>query len=174
MPHVVIACLGTDRPGLVERLADLVKAHQGNWLESHLVHLGGQFAGVVRAEIATDRISALQDAAAALRQDGLSLIIHVEDSPPPRTPGRGASFQIVGQDRPGIIRQVSGILARHGANVEELDSRVESAPWTGEPMFHATVRVHLPEHAEVAAIRKELEAVADELMIDIHFDRPAA
>src|SRR4051812_3506563 len=40
---LVMTIIGPDRPGLVELLASLVAEHGGNWLESRMSHLAGQF-----------------------------------------------------------------------------------------------------------------------------------
>ena len=43
--------IGRDRPGLVQRLASLVADHGGNWLESRMSRLGGEFAGILRLTV---------------------------------------------------------------------------------------------------------------------------
>ena len=45
MNSLVLTLIGPDRPGLVERVSDVVASHGGNWLESRMAHLAGQFAG---------------------------------------------------------------------------------------------------------------------------------
>ncbi|MEO0415151.1 MAG: ACT domain-containing protein, partial [Verrucomicrobiota bacterium] len=48
MKSFFVHVVGTDRPGLVEELSRAVAAAGGNWEESRLARLHGQFAGVVR------------------------------------------------------------------------------------------------------------------------------
>ena len=43
--YLVMTVLGNDRPGLVRSLADTVASHGGNWLESRMARLAGQFPG---------------------------------------------------------------------------------------------------------------------------------
>ncbi len=47
MADLVLTLIGPDRPGLVEAVAEPIAAHGGNWLESRMAHLAGQFAGIV-------------------------------------------------------------------------------------------------------------------------------
>ena len=54
--------LGTDRPGLVRVLADLVANHGGNWLDSRMARLAGQFAGIVRIECPEETVESLIEA----------------------------------------------------------------------------------------------------------------
>jgi glycine cleavage system regulatory protein len=56
---LVMTVIGADRPGLVQLVAATVADHGGNWLESRMCHLGGQFAGILRVEVATERADEL-------------------------------------------------------------------------------------------------------------------
>jgi glycine cleavage system regulatory protein len=47
---MVLTAIARDRPGVVESLADLITAHLGNWVESSMAQLGGEFAGNVMVE----------------------------------------------------------------------------------------------------------------------------
>ena len=44
---LVMTVIGKDRTGLVETLAEIVAGHGGNWLESRMCRLGGEFAGIL-------------------------------------------------------------------------------------------------------------------------------
>ena len=52
MVSLVMTVIAPDRPGLVEALAATVASHQGNWVESRMAHLAGQFAGILHIEVA--------------------------------------------------------------------------------------------------------------------------
>jgi hypothetical protein len=57
---VILTALGSDRPGLTQSLAEAVFAAGGNWLESHLSHLGGQYVGSILVELDSDAVPALE------------------------------------------------------------------------------------------------------------------
>src|SRR5581483_3253325 len=56
---LVMTIIAPDRTGLVESLARAVADHGGNWLESRMCRLGGEFAGILRIEIPAEKKSAL-------------------------------------------------------------------------------------------------------------------
>jgi glycine cleavage system regulatory protein len=60
--RMILSAIGSDRPGLTQALAEAVLGAGGNWLESHLSHLGGQYVGAVLVEIAPERIAELEQA----------------------------------------------------------------------------------------------------------------
>jgi glycine cleavage system regulatory protein len=167
---LVLTVLGPDRPGLVEQIARLVAEHDGNWLESRMAHLAGQFAGILRVEVDADRAEALSSSLAGLAQSGLESIIHPD---PAATPTCGDNspllhLDLMGQDRPGIVREISRVLASLGVNVEELTTQCRAAAETGQPLFHAEARLRLPPTVTDATLREALEAVAADLMVDIN------
>ena len=63
--------LGEDRPGLVESLASIIAAHEGNWSESRMAQLAGQFAGILRASVPDANAAALINALQGLAGRGL-------------------------------------------------------------------------------------------------------
>jgi glycine cleavage system regulatory protein len=166
---LVITVVAKDRPGLVEALASAVSKHGGNWLESRMSRLGGQFAGILRVAIPRAERDTFVAALQSLQAGGLKLIVQDDEAPPGAVGSRGrlAELTLVGQDRPGIVRQISQAFARGNVNVEELETECSSAPMSGETLFHARARVHIPSDCDMAALRAELEKVATDLMVDV-------
>ncbi|MGH7995862.1 MAG: glycine cleavage system protein R [Opitutaceae bacterium] len=169
---LLLTVIGADRPGLVQLVAARVDEHGGNWLESRLCRLGGQFAGIVRVEAPAERRDTLVAALRALEREGLRVVAHAEGASAPASGGRGAParVEIVGQDRPGILLQISGIFAAHGANVEELTSEVVEAPMTGGSLFQARATVLIPPNANLKVLRADLERIATDLMVDVKLE----
>lgn len=164
---LVMTVIGADRPGLVQLVAARVADHGGNWLESRMCHLGGQFAGILRVEVAAERSDELLRALRGLEAEGLRVIIHAEGSVSAPAAGAVATLELVGQDRPGILRSVSGVFAAHGVNVEELSSERVSAPMGGGTLFQARATVLVPPGKTLAAVRADLEKIAADLMVDL-------
>jgi glycine cleavage system regulatory protein len=164
---LVMTVIGPDRPGLVQAVAACVADHGGNWLESRMCHLGGQFAGLLRVEVDAGRRDGLVRALQALEASGLRVIVHAEAGPAPAGQGVVARLELVGQDRPGILRSISAVLAAHGVNVEELASERESAPMGGGTLFKARATVLVPAGVNQAKVRAELEKIAADLMVDL-------
>ena len=164
--------IGADRPGLVQLVAGRVAEFGGNWLESRMCHLGGQFAGIARVEVPAEKVQALRQALQHLDATGLRVIVDSGDSPAANGAGVAATLELVGQDRPGILLSVTGVLADHGVNVEELTSECVSAPMGGGSLFQAKVRVLVPPGTKLEIVRADLEKIAADLMVDIAL-RPA-
>jgi len=160
--------ISPDRTGLVEAIARAVADHGGNWLESRMCRLGGEFAGILRVEIPSEKKALLVAALQRLQTTGLQVIVR-DDTPAPAARGKQTRLEIVGSDRPGIVREITSALARAGVNVEEFTSEVASAPMSGETLFKATARLQLPDHCDVAALKKDLEKIAADLLVDVTF-----
>lgn len=164
---LVMTVIGADRPGLVQLVAACVADHGGNWLESRMCRLGGQFAGILRVEVEQERAAELNRALDELGASGLRVIVHAEDVSGISGRGSLATLDVVGHDRPGILRSVSSVLAAHGVNVEELASERVSAPMGGGTLFQAHALVLVPEDVKLASVREDLEKIAEDLMVDL-------
>lgn len=168
---LIITMFGPDRPGLVESTASRVAAHGGNWLESRLLHLSGHFTGIVRVEIPSAQAAALTTALRQSDTSGLTLVVHEASATPEVVPvlGTPATLEVVGHDRPGIVRALSQVLASRGVNVEELSTERISAPMTGEPIFQARAALTFPSGVDAATLKQDLEKIASDLMVDVRF-----
>jgi glycine cleavage system regulatory protein len=169
---LVMTIIGGDRPGLVELVAACVADHGGNWLESRMCHLGGRFAGIARIEVPAARLAELKRALHGLEADGLRLVVE-SGAVSVGAAGVAATLELVGNDRPGILRTVTGVLAAHGVNVEELSSECVSAPMGGGDLFQARARVLVPGSVKLDDVRRDLEKVGADLMVDLKL-RPVA
>jgi len=161
--------IGPDRTGLVESVARVVADHGGNWLESRMCRLGGEFAGILRVELPPEKRRALLEALQNLQGAGLTVVVQPDPATPVAAAGRSVKLDVVGHDRPGIVREITSALARAGVNVEEFSSECTSAPMSGETLFHATARLQLPEGCDLVALKKSLEKIAADLLVDVSF-----
>ncbi|MFX0538234.1 glycine cleavage system protein R [Ornithinimicrobium sp. Y1847] len=172
MATLVITVIGPDRPGLVSSLADVVSEHGGSWGRSQLAQLAGTFAGIVTVEVSDNQAEALTGALGEL--DGLETGVRraePEDAAE-GTGGEGESFHLdlVGHDQPGIVQQISGVLAAQGVSVESLDTRVVPAPQAGGDLFEARASCRAPADLDSRALRAALEELAGELQVDVVLD----
>jgi glycine cleavage system regulatory protein len=163
MAAMILTVIGPDRPGLVRALAHSVAAHGGSWLESRMARLAGQFAGIVMVEAPESLLADLH----ALEHEGLRIAVHPGEASLGTPSGERLAVEVVGNDRPGIVRDVARVLAEHGVNIEELTTGVVSGSFSGETLFRATAFVRAPDKAAVAAIRAGLEFLGNEMMVDI-------
>ncbi len=166
---LVMTIISPDRTGLVESVARVVTQHGGNWLESRMCRLGGEFAGILRIEVPAEQQSALLAALQTLQTGGLQILVRDAPSANIAATGKQTRLEIVGGDRPGIVRDITAALARAGVNVEEFTSEVTSAPMSGEILFKASARLQLPGRGDPAALKADLEKIAADLLVDVSF-----
>ncbi len=163
--EVILTVVGSDRPGLTRAIADAVYAAGGNWLESHLSRLGGKYVGSVLVELPHERLGELEAAARAIDAVGL----HVEILPAAGDAGRSGQslgIEIVGQDRPGIVREVTTVLAGLEVNIEDFTTAIEGSAWSGAPLFRAKAKLLIPANVSSDQVREALERISGEIMVD--------
>jgi glycine cleavage system regulatory protein len=171
--EIVLTIIAPDRPGIVGLLAQELASAEASWLESRLAHLSGQFAGIVRAQLPDHQLTTLQARLTTLHSQGIQTHLSQVPSSPhhPRqaTPeGQAARIELVGPDRPGIVREISRALASLAINVEEMSSNCVPAPMSGEPLFSASLSITLPLDGPSAdQLASRLEEIAHSLTLDL-------
>ena len=163
--------IGKDRPGLVESLAEVVASHDANWLDGRMSHLAGQFAGILQVDVATDKVDQLVTSLKKLDEQGLAVIIETDDGPVGALGSAGppvVEMELLGNDRPGIVREISRVLAELKVNVEDIQTGVEMAPMSGGNLFRARARLRLPSELTLDGLSQRLEQIAGDMMVDIN------
>lgn len=171
---LVFTFVGADQPGLVEALSATVSSHGGNWLESRMSELAGQFAGIVKTEVAPAKEAALRAALLALSTDKLSVVVAGQPGAEVAGPWRYVRLHILGNDRPGIVREVAHALAARQINVREMDTSITSAPMSGELLFEASAQIQLPQGQDLEELTAQLDLIAVSLCVDIDLEEIAA
>ncbi|KAG4073398.1 hypothetical protein HA402_008554 [Bradysia odoriphaga] len=168
MTTLILTVAGADRPGLVAAVADVVDAHGGNWENSSLAELAGTFAGVIEVSVAADRAADLEGALRGL--DGLLTIAVRTGADAAASTDRLVSLQVLGNDRPGIVREVSTVLSAHALSIDELATETRDAAMAGGRLFEASVTAKAPASVDLEALRGDLERLATEIQVDITLD----
>jgi len=167
---LVITILGPDKAGLVKSLSETLNRFQGNWTESRMSHLAGKFAGILQVSVPTDQVDELTTALQTLQSDGLQISIEKVDLDKVVLISKEIRLELLGQDRPGIIRDITEQLARLNVNIEELESQVKEASMSGGTLFCAQLKLGLPENVTTEAVQDSLESMSDQFMVDINFN----
>lgn len=170
LTSLVVTVIGPDRPGLVSLLSDRGKAHGASWAESRMASLAGQFAGIVRFEVDAANAEALATALAELEAMDLRVVIAAGKRVPHRTDSRMLKLELIGHDRPGIVRDISKVLADCGISIEELHTEIVSGAMSGGNLFQGKALLLVPAKLATDELRRVLEALANELMVDISLD----
>lgn len=166
---LVLTLIGPDRPGLVELLSQRIVEYEGNWVESRMARLGGQFAGILRIDLPGKHVPQFTAACDALKAEGLGVVVRPSEPTDEGTPTRPLTLEVVADDRPGIVREVAQALAAQGVNVVELTTGIESAPMSGSLLFRAKARLAVPMTVSNEQLARLLDPIGNELMADITF-----
>ena len=164
---LIVTIIASDRPGLVSAISDIAAAHGANWAESLMSHIAGQFAGILHLQAPPENRERLMAALDALNAQGFNLQIVAASDGSERAEARRLQLDLVGQDRPGIVREISAALAALGVSIEKLATRIESGAMSGECMFEAHAQLRVPLRVADDALRSALEAIANEMMVDL-------
>jgi len=162
---VIVMAVGDDRPGLTQSLADAIVEADGNWLESHFARLGGKYVGSVLISLPAQKLSVLELAASRMGASGFSVSIQSASGEAPAA-GNALGFELVGKDRPGIVRELSTALAGLGVSIDTLETGTEEGAMFGGTVFRAQARVLVPEEVSTDSVRAALEEISGEIMVD--------
>ena len=164
---LVLTICAHDRPGVMKLISKTITDSDGNWLESRMARLGGQFAGIVRIECSADKLSQLTGNLQSLSDEGISVQIHDQGDLSDYPYTRCLRLDIYGNDRPGIVSQLTQAVSSAGANIEELNTSIESAAMAGHPIFHASGTVCIPDSTDEQELINAVEALSDDLNVEI-------
>lgn len=166
--QLVMTVIGPDRPGLVSALSNAIAAGGGNWLDSRMASLAGQFAGLLLVEVPSARVADMRSALGQLEEIGLRIVVEQSAAEATATDnGRVLKLELIGHDRPGIVRDISRVVAEQQVSISDFHTARASASFSGEAMFKATALLRLPAGLDEDALRRSLESLANELMVDL-------
>jgi glycine cleavage system regulatory protein len=171
MTTLILTVAGADRPGLVAAVADLVDAHGGNWENSRLAELAGTFAGVIQITVADERVGELQTALRSL-EGMLALTVTTASASTGSDNADAAadrliSVNVLGDDRPGIVREISGVLSSHALSIRSMTTQTRDAAMAGGRLFESAVTATIPASADLDALRADIEKLTHDLQVDI-------
>lgn len=164
---VVATVVGPDRPGIVSLLAAKAQGFGANWAGSRMASLAGQFAGMVHFEVPPEHADALVAALKELESTGLTIGIEKSEGTAVPAGRRLVRLELVGHDRPGIVRDLSSALAQRGVSIEELHTEIVSGAMSAEHLFKVKAELLVPKTVSNDDVRRALEALANEMMVDV-------
>jgi glycine cleavage system regulatory protein len=148
-------------------VAEKLSSLGANWEEGKMARLAGQFAGILLVTVEAGKTDELVASLRTLDATGLQVTARRTAAPQPAAGHSVFKLQVTANDRPGIVRDVSRVLAERGINVEELATEVTSAAMSGGPLFSYRAVIHAPGGVALDDLRARLEALGSELMVDL-------
>ena len=160
MSQLVLTIIGRDRAGVVASLADVVRFHDGNWQRSELAEIAGTFAGVVVVEVGDDRVDELLTNLLILRDQGLHVTAQQIEEPTDVPAGVEVRLRLTGDDRPGVIHEISTALSELGISISRLGTVTDVPGENGGNRFEITVQLTVPVGADLDAVLDSIEGAA--------------
>jgi glycine cleavage system regulatory protein len=164
---LILTLVGPDKPGLVEMVSTTLAEHHANWQESSMSRLAGKFAGILIASVDSERLQPLTDALISLESKGLKVIVETDQKVDTSREGLVISLDLIGHDKPGIIREITHALASSGISVDRLETAIISGSMSAEQLFKAKADLLAPADVDIDELQENLEAIASDLMVDI-------
>ena len=173
--QLVVSVVGPDRHGIVSLLADRAQRYGANWAASRLNRMAGEFAGTVHFEVPREHADALSDALRQLGSCGLQVVVARSDAASVPASLRAFELELVGADRVGIVSSLTRMLAERGISIENIHTEILRSGVSGKQTFRVGAHLLVPAALPVDALRRDLGALASEMMLDIALgERPAS
>lgn len=168
---IVLTVIAADRPGVIQTVSSVLDKHGGSWTQSSMSSLAGQFAGILLATVPVENTDACLAELHGLKSSGMNVMAHVSSAETAGDETERYQLQLVGNDHPGIVHDISTVLANHGVNVHDLETLVEAASMGGGELFRASASLVVPSGTDIDALEHDLEKMANDLMVDIRFEK---
>lgn len=166
----VVSIIAKDDIGITSAIASILADEKVNWLDSKMVRLGGQFAGVILAESDEKDLSSIKNKLDRLSSKGFKIAVSQDVLDLKEYEKKIGIIEVLGLDKTGIISAITSVLPEYSANIEELDTSIEIAPVSGNTLFKAKIKISVPADIDTLALRTRFEELQGKLMIDISFN----
>jgi glycine cleavage system transcriptional repressor len=166
--HYVFSLLGQDRTGLVDRVTLALGRANGNLEDSRMAVLGGEFAMMFLCSVESGEAEALVAEMTKVAND-LDLLLTHKATTSRRNQAGTLALQVAvrGADHEGIVHDIVHHLVEQGVSVDTLESQLVNAPYSGVPLFEMQMRINAPASLSLSGLRRRLQAVGDELNVDV-------
>lgn len=171
---LVVTIIGPDRPGIVSQVSDCAQRFGANWAASRMARLAGEFAGMVHFDVPRDNADAFVAALQGLASNGLQVTVARSESGTRADGWRGFELELVGDDRVGIVSELTRMLAERGVSIETIHTEIVRHGATGKPTFKIGAHLLVPAALSIDALRSELGTLANTMMVDIALGERAA
>jgi methionyl-tRNA formyltransferase len=164
---LIVSIVGADRHGIVSLLADRAQRFGANWAASRMTRLASEFAGTVHFEVPRENVDALEASLRQLESSGLQVVIARSDGATVPASLRSVELELVGDDRVGIVSNLTKILAERNISIESIHTEIVRNGISGKQIFRIGAHLLVPAALSIDALRVELGTLAHQLMVDI-------
>ena len=165
--QLVIAALGEDQPGLVDRLSGWVLESGCSIADSRMTVLGGEFAVLLLVAGNWNSLAKLESQCDAM-QDQLGMTLNIKRTDPKPAEGDFLPYgvDVVALDHPGIVHNLANFFSQRSINIQDLSTSSYAAAHTGTQMFAVHMTLDVPADTHIASLREEFLDFCDRLNLD--------
>lgn len=164
---LVVSIVGGDRQGIVSSLAERAQRFGANWAASRMTRLAGEFAGMIHFEVPRENADALAAALRGLESSGLQVVVARSNGANVPPSLRVVELELVGEDRVGIVSNLTKMLAGRGISIENIHTDIVRSGVSGKQTFKVEAHLLVPAALSIEALRLEVGTLASEMMVDI-------
>jgi len=153
---LVITALGEDKPGIIDKLTEIVVECSCNVIDSRMSVLGGEFAVMLMVSGKWNELAKLEDSLAAASESlGLTITCKRTEPNKPAADLMPYSVEVISIDQPGIVHELARFFSSRDINIQELNTTQYAAAHTGTPMFALQLTANIPASTHIAGLRDE-------------------
>ena len=164
MIKIIVSAIGSDRPGIVAELTEIIISYGGNIEESKMTRLGSDFVMIILISIEEITQESLIKSIQKIK--GLSISAKKTDSKAVIT-DEHCQITLNGADNEGIVNVLSKYLANRAMNILDMETTISNAPVTGTPLFNLITITSIPDNINIEKIKSDLTKIALNLGVEI-------
>src|SRR5690606_23937659 len=97
----------------------------------------------------------------------LTVTVHQAPEMAADTTAQRVEIEVLGNDHPGIVREITGVLREHGLSIDRMTTETRDAAMSGGRLFEAAVVARVAASVDLDAVSAELERLAAEIRVDV-------
>ena len=170
--QLVISAIGSDRPGIVNQLSQLIVHNKGNIDDSRMTVLGGEFAIILLISAQADELEAieqlLQEHAEQLELRIISKTTRYSSANTQTLNNKKRPYvvEVLAMDNPGIVYQLTNFFSDREINIQSLETDRYPAPHTGTAMFAIEMVIAIPPTIIINELRDDFLDLCDDMNLD--------
>ncbi|WP_028950153.1 glycine cleavage system protein R [Sulfurihydrogenibium subterraneum] len=162
MKTFLITAFGEDRPGIVAKVSQLLYKNGLNIEDSAMTRLNNEFVImlIVKGNI---NYNTLKQDLYTLEKDNLNVTLKEISELAKKNTGSTQTYNIIvyGSDKPGIVYNVSKLLAEKSINIADL--RTEKT----NDLYVMFIQAEIPQELDIKEFENEIENLKNVLNVDI-------
>ena len=170
MRRFAVSAIGSDRPGIVAAVTEVLLSHAVNIEDSSATILRGHFTMmlVVAAPDEADAESLRRELEAARDRLGLEALAlgDLEEVDPEAEPAPSHVVTVYGADHPGIVHSATAALAERGVDITDLKTKLAGEA-QASPLYALMMEVALPPGGDAGDLAAALQRVGEEQGVEV-------